>query len=110
MFARWFAQAERRAYPREARRQRVWLLLDDCVLGEPYRGTLLDTSAGGLRLAVPRQEIPEGTLVWLRSASAPDEMAWLGVRVKHLRRRAQGWEMGCAFARTPFWEGLHAFG
>jgi hypothetical protein len=108
MLARWSPRAERRAYPRQARQQRVLFLLDDCALGEPYRGTLLDTSAGGLRLAVPGQEIPEGTLIWLRSMSAPDEMAWLGVRVKHRRRRDQGWEMGCAFAR-PFWAGLLAF-
>ena len=49
MFARWFPGADRRAYPRQARQQRVLLLLDDCALGEPYRGVLLDTSAGGLR-------------------------------------------------------------
>jgi hypothetical protein len=109
MFARWFPGADRRAYPRQARQQRVLLLLDDCALGEPYRGVLLDTSAGGLRLAMPRHEVPEGTLLWLRSMSAPDEMAWLGVRVKHRRRREHGWEMGCAFAKTPFWAGLHAF-
>jgi hypothetical protein len=110
MLAKWFASSERRIYPRQSRQQRVLLLLDDCVLGEPYRGMLLDTSAGGLRLSVPHQEIPEGTLVWLRSMSAPDEMAWRGVCVKHRRRREQTWELGCAFAKTPFWAGLHAFG
>jgi hypothetical protein len=109
MLARWFPRSERRIYPRQALQQSVLLLLDDCALGEPYRGVLLDTSAGGLRLAVPHQDIPEGTMVWLRSMSAPDEMAWLGVRVKHRRRRAQFWEMGCAFARAPFWEGARAF-
>lgn len=108
MFPNWFTRSDRRAFPREAKRQRVLLLLDDCALGEPYRGVLLDTSAGGLRLAVPQQEVKEGTLVWLRDANAPDETAWLGVRVKHRRRREKFWEMGCAFTRAPFQGASHS--
>lgn len=92
---------ERRAWPRKAKKERVLLLLDDCALGEPYRGELLDTSAGGLRLS-SRQEIAAGTVLWLRPAGAPDETAWLGVQVKHRCRRANGYELGCAFTRTPF--------
>jgi hypothetical protein len=110
MLAKWLARPERRAYPRQMKQQRVLLLLDDCALGEPYRGVLLDTSAGGLRLAVPSQDVPEGALVWLRAMSAPEETAWLGVRVKHRRQREHFWEMGCAFAKVPFWEGLRVFG
>lgn len=111
MLSKWIGRRsrERRAWVRESKRQQVLLLLDDCALGEPYRGVLLDTSAGGLRLAVPRQEVAEGTVVWLRSASASDETAWLGVRVKHRRRREHFWEMGCAFTQGPFRDGPDLF-
>jgi hypothetical protein len=87
---------------------RVLLLLEDSVIDEPFGGWILDSSPGGVRLAVRDDEIPEGTELQIRSPSASRGMPWVTVRVKHRRRGDGEWELGCEFVRpslndpTPF--------
>lgn len=92
---------ERRAWPRCLSRVRVLFLPDDCVLDEPYAGWMINCSAGGVRLAVCREVIETGTLLHIRSLSAPAGTSWLSVRVRNRRRTETGWELGCEIVRLP---------
>ena len=86
---------ERRSTPRRAQEVRVLFMTDDCVMGEPYPGTLVDSSRGGLRLSVPSQEIEEGTFLQIRHPQAWDGVPWLPVRVMNRRQINGKWELGC---------------
>lgn len=92
---------ERRACPRLRQRVRILLLTDDCALGEPYRGVILDSSRGGLRLIVPRQEISAGSLLRIRHAQAWDGVPWLPVQVVNSRLVNDQWELGCQRVILP---------
>jgi len=91
---------ERRSTPRRQQAVRVLFLTDDCVMGEPYPGTLVDTSRGGLRLSVPSQEIGEGTLIHIRHPQAWDGVGWLPVQVMNRRQVNGAWELGCQVVRN----------
>ena len=58
---------ERRAWPRSPRQIRVLLLAEDCALDEPYGGCIVDTSRGGVRLRIPGESFPVGTLILPRT-------------------------------------------
>jgi PilZ domain len=88
---------ERRAWPRTAKSIRVLVLPEDCALDEPYGGWIIDASRGGVRLRIPNQLVPVGTLLNIRSPSASSRAPWTAVRVKHLRRAGDNWELGCEF-------------
>jgi hypothetical protein len=100
---------ERRNWPRECKMERVLLLPEDCALEEPYGALLVDTSAGGLRLAVRGERIDAGTLLWVRPPLAPPELGWVSVLVKNRRQQEHLWEMGCAFLESPFGQGWRVF-
>ncbi|MBY0522575.1 MAG: PilZ domain-containing protein [Gemmataceae bacterium] len=87
---------ERRAYPRIQRRLRVLVVLEDCALDEPYGAWIVDTSRGGVRLAMGRETIAEGAVLHIRKLAGHKSIAWFTVRVKHRRRKDGVWELGCA--------------
>jgi len=67
---------------------------------EPRRGTVLDRSTGGLRLAVG-SPLDVGLVLNLRVAHAADMIPWVQAEVKNCRRTRDGWEVGCRFLQTP---------
>ncbi|MBL8796731.1 MAG: PilZ domain-containing protein [Planctomycetia bacterium] len=89
---------ERRAWPRSERRIRVLLLAEDSALAEPFGGWIVNTSRGGLRLRVPREGFPIGSLLLIRSPFASTRVPWTALRVKNIREVEGSWEMGCEFA------------
>jgi hypothetical protein len=91
---------ERRAAPRTARNIRVLLLSDDCALDEPYGAWITDTSQGGVRLRIPGEGFPVGTLLFIRGPFATPRVPWTVVRVKHCRRLEAHGEVGCEFVRA----------
>ena len=86
---------ERRNTPRRQQSVRVLFMTNDCVMGEPYPGTLVDSSRGGLRLSVPCQQIEEGSFLHIRHPRAWDGVPWLPVRVMNRRQINGTWELGC---------------
>jgi hypothetical protein len=88
---------ERRAWPRYPKYIRVLLLAEDCAVEEPFAGWIIDTSRGGLRLRVPSELFPVGTLLHIRGPFASPRAPWTAVRVRNLRRRGDHWELGCEF-------------
>lgn len=94
------AQArERRTAPRRRRSVRVLFMSNDCALDEPFRATLLDASQGGLRLAVRREQISEGSMLMVMPPQAPPGTPWVPVLVKNCRLKDDAWEVGCQFTK-----------
>ena len=88
---------ERRACPRTPKYIRVLVLPEDCAVEEPYGGWIIDASRGGVRIRLPHEMVPVGTTLYIRSPFASPRVAWTAVRVKHLRRAGDNWELGCEF-------------
>lgn len=88
---------ERRAWPRTSKSIRVLVLPEDCALDEPYGGWIIDASRGGVRLRIPHELVPVGTLLHIRSPFASGRVPWTAIRVKHVRRAGENWELGCEF-------------
>ncbi len=89
---------ERRAWPRCPKHIRVLVHLEDCAVDEPYGGWIIDSSRGGVRIRLPHELVPVGTLLYIRSPFASLRVAWTAVRVRHIRRAGENWELGCEFA------------
>jgi hypothetical protein len=89
---------ERRRAPRTRRGIRVLFLSNDSALDEPFGGTLLDASPGGVRLAVRLAHMAPGTVLRLRPPGAPKGTPWLVLTVKNLRQQRDQCEVGCQFA------------
>jgi hypothetical protein len=70
---------------------------EDCALDEPYGGWIIDASRGGVRLRIPHEMVPVGSLLSIRSPSAPARVPWTQIRVKHIRKSGENWELGCEF-------------
>lgn len=92
--------AERRRSPRHPRRVRVLIMPEDCALGEPYGGWIVDVSASGVRLAIHRELIAIGTVLKIRCTSDQSSTSWVTVRVCHGRRNGDDWEMGCEIVHS----------
>jgi len=75
----------------------VLLLAEDSALEEPYGAWVIDSSRGGVRLRVPHQLFPVGTLLQIRAPFASERVPWTTLRVRNLRRAEGGWEVGCEF-------------
>lgn len=88
---------ERRAWPRSQRQIRVLLLAEDSALAEPFGGWIINTSRGGVRLRVPREGFPIGSLLLIRSPFASVRVRWTALRVRNLCQIEGNWEMGCEF-------------
>jgi hypothetical protein len=101
------ATRDRRAWPRTVRQVRVLLLSEDCALDEPYGGWIIDSSRGGVRLRVNGELFPVGTILRIRSPLASGRVPWTGLRVKHLRRAPNGWELGCEFMQLATSDTVH---
>jgi hypothetical protein len=91
---------ERRSSPRQRQRTRILFLSNDSVLDEPFRGVLLDSSSGGVRLAVRMDDMVEGTMLLVRPPSAPAGTPWIPVTVRNRRLAQHTWEVGCQFLRS----------
>lgn len=90
---------ERRAWPRTPRKIRVLVLPDDCALDEPYAGWIIDSSPGGVRLAIEHLALGVGTTICLRHPS-PARASWMTARIKHRQRHGDLWVFGCEFVRV----------
>jgi len=91
---------ERRAWPRARKSIRILFVPDDSALDEPFGGTILDTSRGGVRLAVPLEGICEGALIRIRHPFAPETVPWTMLRVRNRRFKDDRWELGCEFVQV----------
>ena len=91
---------ERRSSPRQRAGKPVMFLSNDCVLDEPFDGMLIDSSQGGVRLAVPLDDIAEGTTLMVRPTTAPVGTPWIPVLVKNRRSGQASPEVGCQFVRA----------
>lgn len=76
---------------------------------KPTNGYVLDRSTGGLCLSVP-QTIAEGTILSVRTVSAPESIPWVQVAVKNCRPHGDEFELSCQFVRTPPWSVMLLFG
>jgi len=86
---------ERRSWPRSHRLLRVLVLPDEALIGEPYPAWLVDSSPGGLRLAMQNSDIVEGNVLYLKAVTAGPDTRWTRVHVRHRRRKNDQWELGC---------------
>ena len=102
------ASLERRAAPRR-RKQIAALIADVDGLQDPCRAWIMDRSLGGLCLAV-EEPVEQGTVLRVRAAAAPARTPWVQATVRHCRQKADVWELGCEFVRTPSWDVLLQFG
>jgi hypothetical protein len=75
----------------------------------PCEGLVLDRSRGGLLLSVPRATAA-GTLLTIRAAHAPDDLAWIPIQVRHCRPQEDRWLLGCKFMCELPWSVLLLFG
>ena len=86
------------------------LLTDADAQGNPQEAWVVDRSLHGLCLRVEGEQILPGTVLSVRSASAPKAVPWTRVEVKHCRPDGNAWELGCQFLKTPSWSVLLLFG
>jgi hypothetical protein len=100
---------ERRASLRRGGNPVAVLISDAETKMAPFQGWVLDRSMGGLCLSVD-QEVSQGTVLSVRAANAPANVAWVQVEVKNCRQEGDAWELGCQFLRTPTWGVLLLFG
>ncbi len=77
---------------------------------QTLRGRVVDRSADGLGLQLPR-EVPPGEGLAVRAAAAPEGTPWTAVRVKHCRPvDGDCWAIGCEFVPAPPQNTLPLFG
>jgi len=87
---------ERRVWPRSRRLLRVLVLPDEALVDEPYPAWLVDSSPGGLRIAVPSSsDIAEGAILQVKAANAGPNTRWTRVHVRYRRRNNDQLELGC---------------
>ena len=68
--------------------------------GEPYKGEVVDRSAGGLCLMVDKQ-IAKGTVLSVKPAKIPN-IPWVKVEVRYCRPSTEGGSIiGCRFVEQP---------
>lgn len=65
---------------------------------EAFHGWMIDRSPSGVRLAVTRR-LPVGTRLSVKPTAAPDDAAWIDVKVRNQRETDTGWEIGCEVSR-----------
>jgi hypothetical protein len=76
------------------------LVSDEHAQAEPWPGTVVDRSVGGLCLLVKKHTHP-GTVVTLRPVAAPPGVPWIEAKVRTCRETNEGWLLGCQFLRIP---------
>jgi hypothetical protein len=100
---------ERRATLRRGGNPVAVLITDADVKQRPRYGWVLDRSMGGLGLSVD-EPVPQGTILSVRAANAPPNIAWVQLEVRSCRPEGESWDLGCQFLRTPSWGVLLLFG
>jgi hypothetical protein len=100
---------ERRATLRRGGNPVAVLITDAEAKERPRYGWVLDRSMGGLGLSVD-EPCAEGTILSVRAANAPPNIAWVQVEVRSCRPEGASWDLGCRFLRTPSWGVLLLFG
>ena len=58
----------------------------------------------------PPRPMPEGTMLQVRVASAPETVPWVTVEVRNSAPAEGHWELGCQFTEPPAWNVLLLFG
>jgi hypothetical protein len=100
---------ERRATLRRGGNPVAVLITDAEAMERPRYGWVLDRSMGGLGLSVD-EPFEKGTILSVRAANAPPNIAWVQVEVRSCRPEGASWDLGCQFLRTPSWGVLLLFG
>jgi hypothetical protein len=85
------------------------LVADLAPAAVPIDGQVLDRSRGGLLIALPRAA-KVGSVLTIRAAHAPDDMAGIPIQVRHCRPNGDGWLVGCKFLSELPWGVLLLFG
>jgi hypothetical protein len=109
MNAPFAALSERRSSVRREGNLIAVLLSDARSRARPQQGWVLDRSTGGLRIA-SRTGLPEGAVLSVRTAEAPDTVPWLRIEVKSCVPVSDYYQLGCRFLETPPWNVLLLFG
>lgn len=100
---------ERRQFPRRWGSPVMVLVADAMAQAQPVEGIVLNRSAGGLCLSLPK-EVEVGTTLSVRVAIAPSSTAWTPVQVKYCLLFAARWKVGCHFKQTVAEDVLLLFG
>jgi hypothetical protein len=77
--------------------------------GKPRNAWVVDRSRQGLRVTWD-SELPAGTTLQVRVATAPDSLPWVTVEVRNCAAAEGHWELGCRFVEPPAWNVLLLFG
>ncbi len=85
------------------------LLMVEGGADEPIACSVADRSRGGLGIRVDRA-IGAGTVIRVRPADAPEDVAWVRLEVRHCARRGRGWHLGCRFTEQLPWSVVLLFG
>lgn len=100
---------EKRASVRRKGNPVVVLVSDAEGQAKPYEACVMDRSIGGLGVVVDNP-VDVGTILSIRTASAPASVPWVQIEVRNCRKTNESWELGCQFVRTPPWSVLLLFG
>ena len=100
---------ERRRHPRRRGGDLKVRISDYKAEAQPVEGTILDRSAGGLCLAVPRF-VAAGSVISVRPVNAPEMVPWVHVEVMYTNTRADHWVIGCQFTHLVPWSVRVLFG
>jgi PilZ domain len=88
----------------------VEVLVDGATaLDQPIKGLVIDRSRGGLQLSL-EQPVKVGSLLRVRPPTAPEDLPWVEILVRHCQARGDRWHLGCAFTEELPWSVLLLFG
>jgi hypothetical protein len=79
----------------------VLVLAEESLFDEPFHAWLLNSSPGGLRLALRVDCLTEGSILHVKAADAGTAAAWTRVRVRNRLRTEKQWELGCQRVYLP---------
>jgi hypothetical protein len=82
---------------------------DALALTEPVEGLVLNRSAGGLCLSLPKA-VEVGTILSVRVEVAPSTIPWVQVEVKYCLPFVARWKVGCRFKEVLSEDVLLLFG
>ncbi len=101
--------SERRTSLRRAGKNIKVLVSDVGTEETAEQAYVVDRSLGGICFLFPR-ELPENTLLTIRSVETSADAPWVQVQVKRCERKEMDWEIGCQFVKDPTWASLLQFG
>jgi hypothetical protein len=101
--------SERRASLRRRGREVKVAISNDQADATPMEGWIMDRSTGGLCIGT-RHELKVGKVISIRPSEGPVTVPWVQAEVRYCRKHKGGWDVGCAFVKTPPWSILLHFG